>query len=134
MRQIRHTCAQNGSFVHRTNVGNVPWRAQFLTQKPAMASSLSDHKDFIPASPAVEPELEPAAPAGRVRPRLERRRPERRALFLAEISRKLAESLDYEQTLSRVARLAMPELGAWCIVDLLDETGGIQRLEVIHPD
>ncbi len=67
-------------------------------------------------------------------PRVERRRPERRALFLAETSRTLAESLDYEQTLSNVARMAMPELGAWCIVDLFDDAKQIRRLEVIHPD
>ena len=67
-------------------------------------------------------------------PRIERRRPERRALFLAEISRTLAESLDYEQTLSNVARLAMPELGAWCIVDLFDDRQKFRRVAVFHPD
>lgn len=65
---------------------------------------------------------------------MERRRPEHRALFLADISRKLSESLDYKETLSTIARLAMPELGAWCIVDVLDDSGRIQRLEVIHPN
>jgi signal transduction histidine kinase len=65
---------------------------------------------------------------------LDRRKPERRALFLAEISRTLFESLDYQETLDRVARLAMPELGAWCIVDLLSPEGKIERLSVIHPD
>ncbi|MEO5902622.1 MAG: GAF domain-containing sensor histidine kinase [Gemmatimonadaceae bacterium] len=65
---------------------------------------------------------------------IDRRRPERRALFLADMSRKLFESLNYEQTLSSVARLAMPELGAWCIVDLMNEAGTVERLEIIHPD
>ena len=66
--------------------------------------------------------------------RIDRRKPERRALFLAEISRTLFESLDYEQTLANVARLAMPELGAWCIVDVLETGGAIRRLAVFHPD
>ena len=66
--------------------------------------------------------------------RNERRKPERRALFLAEISRKLFESLDYEETLSKVARLAMPELGAWCIVDLIRDDNSIERFAVFHPD
>src|SRR6478672_10935843 len=66
--------------------------------------------------------------------KVERRRPERRALFLAEISRTLAESLDDEQTVSSVARLAMPELGAWCIVDLFDDSGEVRRLSIMHPD
>ena len=74
-----------------------------------------------------------AAPlAGRLR--IDRRKPERRALFLAEISRTFLESLDYEQTLANVARLAMPELGAWCIVDVLENDGAIHRLAVFHPD
>ncbi len=69
------------------------------------------------------------------RPRtLDRRGPERRALFLADVSQKLFASLDYEQTLATVARLAMPELGAWCIVDLLSDEGDITRLGVIHPN
>ena len=66
--------------------------------------------------------------------RIDRRKPERRALFLADTSRKLFDSLDYEETLANVARLAMPELGAWCIVDLLTDEGNIERLAIIHPD
>ena len=65
---------------------------------------------------------------------VERRKPERRALFLAEISKTLLESLDYEKTLANVARLAMPELGAWCIVDVLQPDGTVKRLAVFHPD
>jgi signal transduction histidine kinase len=65
---------------------------------------------------------------------VDRRRPDRRALFLAEISRTLFESLDYEATLANVAQLAMPELGAWCIVDLISPEIEIRRLAVYHPD
>ncbi|HEU4457291.1 MAG TPA: HAMP domain-containing sensor histidine kinase [Longimicrobium sp.] len=54
--------------------------------------------------------------------------------FLAEASRLLADSLDYEATLSTVARLALPSLGAWCIVDVVEEDGAMRRLAVIHPD
>src|SRR5678815_3689727 len=81
-------------------------------------------------------EDEDARPPDRWAPgiRADRRRPERRALFLAEISKTLFESLDYEQTLSNVARLAMPELGAWCILDLIRSDNEIERLAVFHPD
>ena len=65
---------------------------------------------------------------------VDRRRPDRRALFLADISRTLFESLDYEATLENVARLAMPELGAWCIVDVMSADSEIRRLAVYHPD
>ena len=54
--------------------------------------------------------------------------------FLAEASRLLADSLDYETTLATVARLALPHLGGWCIVDLLESDGSMRRLAIIHPD
>ena len=57
-----------------------------------------------------------------------------RARFLAEASRLLAQSLDYEATLATVAKLATPELGAWAIVDLVEDDRTIRRLAVVHPD
>lgn len=56
-----------------------------------------------------------------------------RFALLARSSRILAESLDYEETLKSVAALALPYLGAWCIVDIV-EGEQIRRLAVIHPD
>jgi len=53
--------------------------------------------------------------------------------FLAEASRLLADSLDYETTLAMVAGLSLPYLGAWCIVDLCTE-GEIRRAAVVHAD
>jgi hypothetical protein len=57
-----------------------------------------------------------------------------RARFLAEASRLLAQSLDYEATLATVATLATPEFGAWCLVDVVEADGAIRRLAVVHPD
>jgi K+-sensing histidine kinase KdpD len=57
-----------------------------------------------------------------------------RSDFLAEASRLLASSLDYETTLSTVAGMALPELGAWCIVDVVEPDGSMRRLSVVHPD
>lgn len=57
-----------------------------------------------------------------------------RFAFLAEVSRCLADSLDYETTLTTVAGMSLPYLGAWCIVDVLDDSGEIRRLAVLHPD
>lgn len=50
------------------------------------------------------------------------------------MSRALFESLDCEETLLRVARLALPELGAWCMVDLIESETEIRRLAVYHPN
>jgi signal transduction histidine kinase len=54
--------------------------------------------------------------------------------FLAESSRCLAASLDYEGTLRTVAGLALPFLGSWCIVDLVEADGSMRRLAIVHPD
>jgi signal transduction histidine kinase/GAF domain-containing protein len=43
--------------------------------------------------------------------------------FLAEAGQTLARSLDWEETLVQVARLAVPALADWCIVDVLEEDG-----------
>ncbi len=57
-----------------------------------------------------------------------------RFAFLAEVSRCLAESLDYETTLETVAGMSLPYLGAWCIVDVCTADDGIRRLAVLHPN
>jgi signal transduction histidine kinase/GAF domain-containing protein len=43
--------------------------------------------------------------------------------FLAEAGQALARSLDWEETLVQVARLAVPALADWAIVDVLEEDG-----------
>ncbi len=57
---------------------------------------------------------------------------EMRQAFLARAGELLASSLDYEQTLRSVARLAVPTLADWCGVDVLDERGLRQQLAVFH--
>jgi PAS domain S-box-containing protein len=68
------------------------------------------------------------------RMRLEAEAAERRAHYLSEASRVLASTLDYEQTLAQVARLAVPDLADWCAVDMVGERGEIVRLAVAHAD
>ena len=59
---------------------------------------------------------------------------QRRLSLLAEASSELASSLDYEATLTNVARLAVPHLADWCIVDLIDKEGAVQRVAAAHRD
>jgi PAS domain S-box-containing protein len=54
--------------------------------------------------------------------------------FMSEASRVLASSLDYGETLRRVARLAVPTIASWCAVDVLGEHGEIERVAIHHPD
>jgi len=64
----------------------------------------------------------------------ERRRMETDQRFLYEAGELLASSLDYERTLTRVARLACPEIADWCAVDVLEVDGRLKRLAVAHAD
>ncbi|HEX7125295.1 MAG TPA: ATP-binding protein [Thermodesulfobacteriota bacterium] len=54
--------------------------------------------------------------------------------FLAEASRQLAGSLDYDATLASVSRLAVPRLADCCVVDLVDRDRSIRRLAATHVD
>ncbi len=53
--------------------------------------------------------------------------------FLAEVGAVLASSLDYEQTLARIAELAVPRLGDWCAVSLPD-ADRLRTVAVAHAD
>jgi PAS domain S-box-containing protein len=56
----------------------------------------------------------------------------RRAAFLAEASRVLGTSFDYQTTLTALTRLAVPELADYCTLDLLARDGTINRVAVAH--
>jgi signal transduction histidine kinase len=58
----------------------------------------------------------------------------RRAAFLAEAGRLLSQSVDQASTLLALTKLSLPTLDAWCIVDILEEGGAINRLGIYHPD
>lgn len=59
---------------------------------------------------------------------------ERVQRFINKASEALASSLDYEQTLVTVVRLAVPVLADICFVDLVDDTGMLRRLEIAFAD
>ncbi|MBR9988343.1 MAG: GAF domain-containing protein [Gemmatimonadetes bacterium] len=54
--------------------------------------------------------------------------------LLSRTSRLLAESIDYERTLVTVAGTALPYLGSWCIVDVVEPGERMRRVAIVHPD
>src|SRR5215210_2066675 len=62
----------------------------------------------------------------------ERKKNEEAQRFLAEASATLSSSLDYRVTLARVARLTVPYLADWCVVDILEEDDSLDRLALTH--
>jgi PAS domain S-box-containing protein len=61
---------------------------------------------------------------------------ELRQRFLAQAGVTLASSLDYEETLQRVAQLVVPGLADWCAVDVVDASLRLNQVAVahVHPD
>jgi signal transduction histidine kinase/ActR/RegA family two-component response regulator len=59
---------------------------------------------------------------------------QKRSAFLAEASALLASSLDYEATLSSLARLTVPFVADYCILYELQEGGEIHQVALAHVD
>jgi PAS domain S-box-containing protein len=64
----------------------------------------------------------------------EQTRVETEERFLADVGAVLASTLDYEETLGNVARLAVRDLADVCIVDVVDDERRVRRLKVMSRD
>jgi len=54
--------------------------------------------------------------------------------FLSNASKKLAMSMDSEETYSTIPQLTVPPLADWAFLDLIDENGKAERVNVAHAD
>ncbi|MEY4512040.1 MAG: hypothetical protein RLZZ450_4162, partial [Pseudomonadota bacterium] len=61
----------------------------------------------------------------------EQKRIEHEQLFLSEVSTLLIGTLDNEQTLGDIARLAMTGIADFCVIEFVDEGGQQRRLDVL---
>lgn len=59
---------------------------------------------------------------------------QRRLAFLAEVSTTLASPLDYRDTLQKMARVTVPSLADYCIVDLYVGKPRLERVAIAHWD
>ena len=59
---------------------------------------------------------------------------ERRAAFLAEVGTLLSASFEYETGFRQLARLAVPRLADYCLIDEVEPDGGTRRVAVAHAD
>jgi PAS domain S-box-containing protein len=63
-----------------------------------------------------------------------RRRSADQVTFLAELSRVLSLSLDPVTTLERTAQLMVPRVADWYAVDLIKDSGAVERMLMVHSD
>jgi PAS domain S-box-containing protein len=64
----------------------------------------------------------------------EQKQAEDASRFLADASSALAEVVDYQATLEKIAALAVPRFADWCAVDMVEPDGRLRRLAVAHVD
>jgi PAS domain S-box-containing protein len=57
---------------------------------------------------------------------------QQRTEFIAEVGTVLDTALDYRQSLEQLARIAVPRLGDWCVIDVLEPDGSIERYAAAH--
>jgi serine phosphatase RsbU (regulator of sigma subunit)/PAS domain-containing protein len=62
------------------------------------------------------------------------RRSEQWVSFLAGVTTLLSESLDFETALQRFARLAVPWMGDWCAIHIVEPDGTARPVAVAHTD
>ncbi|ATB29784.1 PAS domain S-box protein [Melittangium boletus] len=72
---------------------------------------------------------EPLYFVGQIQDISESKRLERALRFLAEAGPRLADSLDPRASLLAVARMAVPSLADWCVVEIIEEDGQVSHLE-----
>jgi PAS domain S-box-containing protein len=58
----------------------------------------------------------------------------RRLELLASVGPALYSSLDAASGLERVARLLVPELADWCLIDVVEEDGRVEQVAAVHAD
>ncbi len=61
-------------------------------------------------------------------------RAEQQQNFLAKAGQILASDLDYEVTLNKIVKLAVPHLADWAVVDIFNEERELKRLAIAHQD
>src|SRR4051812_41823976 len=66
------------------------------------------------------------------RARRERDRQARRWAFLAEAGQLLEDALDFDSTMERIATLAVPSVGDWAVVHVVESDGAIRRVALVH--
>jgi serine phosphatase RsbU (regulator of sigma subunit)/anti-sigma regulatory factor (Ser/Thr protein kinase) len=115
----------------------VPLRARGRTLGAMSVLHTGDTGEtYLPEDLAVLEELGRRAAMALDNARLhaEAREAEQRQRFLAESTDILSASLDHHETLRRISRLVVPRLADWCVVDMLDDAGGLERVAVAHVD
>jgi len=120
---------------HVTRFATTPGSAK-MTGAPGGVFGLRKNGEEFPADAAIS-NLEVGGSrvlTAVVRDVTEQKRTENEQRFLAAVGPVLATTLDYEETLSRIAEMATQGLADFCVVDLVDEKGEVRRVRIVSRD
>lgn len=141
--------APHGVFMQRYEVTDPAGRPVELEEMPSARAAQGQHPEPMlvrnvnrvsgrerwlmdKASPVFDRDGEVSMVVTVVEDVTEVKRAELSQRLLAEAGRELSSSLDYEQTLQGVARLAVPEFADWCGVRVLGSGDLLQQVAVAH--
>ena len=120
-------------------VDELPNRRAFVSRTPEervlcyrLRPSGDERWSVVRATPILTPEGSVQLVINVFRDITEERDAEARLHFLAEAGTLLSSSLDYEATLADLAGLLVPRIADYCIVDALDESGGLRQVVISH--
>jgi signal transduction histidine kinase/PAS domain-containing protein len=86
------------------------------------------------AAPLLDDDGRPRGAIGAFLDVTSQRRASEEQRFLAEATRLLNDTLDYQDTLGRLVRLAVPQLADYSLLDVLDPHGEVVRVGLAHRD
>jgi signal transduction histidine kinase len=101
-----------------------------------LALTFPTDQEFPPERRALKEALAAQAANALERARLDaaEREARERLLFLSQASAALTSSLDYGETLRRLAELVVPGIADWCVIDMVADDGSIERVAIAHRD
>ncbi len=86
------------------------------------------------ATPVFDPDGQVSLVVSVIEDLTEVKRAELTQRLLAQAGKELSSSLDYEQTLQRVVRLAVPELADWAAIVMLGQGDVLEQVAAVHVD
>lgn len=89
---------------------------------------------FVRSSAIFDDSGEPALAIAVIEDNTARKRNELSNTFLADASKLLSESLDFDSAVKAVARAAVPAMADWCTIELAAPGGRIETIAVAHDD
>jgi PAS domain S-box-containing protein len=89
---------------------------------------------FVRSTAIFDEKGDPALAIAVIEDNTARKRNELSNTFLADASKLLSESLDFDSAVDAIARAAVPAMADWCTIELAEPGGKIKTIAVAHGD